>query len=244
MRTIRLYVDTALQAGSQLALPDAAADHALRVLRLRTGDALTLFNGDGCDYACIIEHSDRRSARVRVNACTEVGNESPLTLTLVQAVARGEKMDWIVQKATELGIARIVPVLSERSEVRLDARRADKRLDHWRAVAASACEQSGRARLPLMEPLRPLDEWITAQAGQDTQRLVLSPDSGARLAERAWVSARASVAVGPEGGWSQRDLSTLQGAGFETLQLGPRVLRTETAGLAAIAAMQALHGDL
>ena len=156
MRTIRLHVDLQLNVGTVLALPAQAGEHAVRVLRLVADDLLTLFNGDGCDYLATIRAIGKREITVAVIEKRRLANESPLALTLVQGVARGEKMDLIVQKATELGVVRIVPLLTERSEVKLDAVRAEKRLTHWRAVAASACEQSGRATLPEITPTQPL----------------------------------------------------------------------------------------
>src|SRR5512142_30063 len=147
MRTIRIHVELPLAVGLELALPAQAGEHVARVLRLTAGSPVTLFNGDGVDYPAVIQAVGKREVTVRLEAAQPVDNESPLPLTLAQGVARGEKMDLIVQKATELGVTRIVPLLTERSEVKLDAARADKRLAHWRAVAASACEQSGRARL-------------------------------------------------------------------------------------------------
>jgi 16S rRNA (uracil1498-N3)-methyltransferase len=212
MRRIRLHVDLPLAKGATLDLPMAAAEHAIRVLRLREGDAVTLFNGDGHDYQGHLDTCNRTRARVFLESVAAVDRESSLPLVLAQAIARGEKMDWVVQKATELGVTGIVPLNSERSEVRLDARRADKRHKHWQAVAVSACEQSGRARVPWIDP---------------------SPSTSGAI-----------LAIGPEGGWGDRDLAALHAAKFTGLNLGPRVLRTETAGPAALAALQALHGDL
>jgi len=242
MRSIRLYVDAPLQPGVRLQLPSGPAEHAVRVLRLRAGDALTLFNGDGRDYPGEILEADKRNAHVRVHSAMAAAAESPLSLTLAQAVARGEKMDWIVQKATELGVARIVPLLTERSEVRLDARRAEKRLAHWQAVAIAACEQCGRAVLPRIESPQPLASWLSALSGDTRPRLALLPETGLRPRELDLAGA-ALIAVGPEGGWGERDLAALREATFRSLQLGPRVLRTETAGMAALAALQSLHGD-
>lgn len=243
MRIIRLFVDAPLQTGASLALPAGPAEHAVRVLRLRAGDRLTLFNGDGHDYPAEITEADKRSARVHVLECTPAVAESPLSLTLAQALARGEKMDWIVQKATELGVARIVPLDTERSEVRLDARRAEKRLAHWRAVATAACEQSGRAVLPRIDAPQSLTAWVASLTQAPGPRLALLPDAGLRARELDLSDGAAVLAVGPEGGWGERDLATLREARFQSLNLGPRVLRTETAGLAALAALQALHGD-
>lgn len=245
MRVTRVHVDAPLAAGATVALPEAAAGHLLRVLRLDVGDACVLFNGDGFDYPARIVTAGKRDASVELGAPRAPGNESALRVLLLQAVARGEKMDWIVQKATELGVHGIVPVTSERTEVKLDAQRADKRLAHWRAIAAAACEQSGRARVPAIAPPQALAQALAALP-HDACRLILDPQAdaialgGLALAGDAVVA----VAIGPEGGWSTRDLSQLAEAGFRGLRLGPRVLRTETAGLAAIAALQARYGDM
>lgn len=246
MRLTRVYLDAPLAVGATVALPDAVAGHLLRVLRLAAGDACVLFNGDGNDYHARIASAGKRDGTVRVEAVLQPGNESPLSIVLLQAVVRGEKMDWIVQKATELGVAGIMPVQSERSEVKLDTERAGKRLDHWRGVAIGACEQSGRANLPAIAPVQSLAS-AAAALEADAWRLWLDPDAEASLttlAPGAGARIAIAIAIGPEGGWSQRDLGTLRAAGFSGLRLGPRVLRTETAGLAAIAALQARFGDL
>lgn len=245
MRAVRVHVDMPLVAGTRIELAGGGAEHVLRVLRLGAGDPLTLFNGDGHDYAGVIETADRRRASVRIDARRDALAESPLRLTLAQALARGDKMDWIVQKATELGVQRIVPLATERSEVRLDASRARKRLAHWRAVACAACEQCGRAVLPHIDAPVALPDWLAAQAADDTLRLALMPGDGMRTRELDLGGRMtASLAVGPEGGWGERDLRALREARFSALRLGPRVLRTETAGVAALAALQAVHGDL
>lgn len=245
MRRIRLYVDTVLGLDQSLALPPSAAEHAIRVLRLREGDPVVLFNGDGHDYEAVLTEVGKRQASVRIEQAAVAANESPLRLTLAQAVARGEKMDLIVQKATELGVTRIVPVLTERSEVRLDATRADKRLAHWQAIAASACEQCGRAVLPAIEPPSPLQTWLqTDTATLPSVRLALLPAARRRLRDLLPAPDAAVLLIGPEGGLGPRDLGQLQTHGFDSLKLGPRILRTESAGLAALAALQALYGDL
>jgi 16S rRNA (uracil1498-N3)-methyltransferase len=243
MRLTRVHVDLPLAVGAGFALPEAAASHLARVLRLQPGDACVLFNGDGHDYAATISAVGKREVRVRVDAAVAVGHESPLRITLVQGIARGETMDWIQQKATELGVGAVVPVSSERSEVRLDRERADKRLAHWRSVVVAACEQSGRASVPAVAPSQPLAE---AMEGLDAQpRYLLDPQAARASGALATTPLTGCVlAVGPEGGWSPRDRGLLAQAGFEGLRLGPRVLRTETAGIAAIAVLQALRGDL
>ena len=244
MRTIRIHVDQPLSPGIELGLPAQAGEHVARVLRLGEGAPLVLFNGDGHDYMAVITQLGKREVRARIEGMQAVANESPLPLTLAQGVARGEKMDLIVQKATELGVARIVPLLTERSEVRLDAARAEKRLAHWRAVAASACEQSGRARLPAILPAQPLQAWLGGLPEDGARRLALLPDGSQSLRSLALGPAGSLLVVGPEGGLGERDVDALRATGFDGLALGPRILRTETAGLAALAALQAVHGDM
>lgn len=243
MRDIRIHAALALAIGTESTLPAQAGEHVARVLRLAAGDSLILFNGDGCDYPAVIVALGKREVVVRVTARQPVSTESPLVLTLAQAVARGEKMDLIVQKATELGVSAIVPLLTERSEVKLDADRAARRLAHWQAVIASACEQSGRAVLPSIVAPQPLAAWLD-RLDAGALRLALLPDGSCRPRELAPTPDGALLVVGPEGGLGERDVAALLAHGFRGLQLGPRILRTETAGLAALAALQALHGDL
>jgi len=242
MRLTRCYLDQPLDVGATVILPESAVQHLIRVLRLREGDACVLFNGDGHDHDARIVAVGKREARAEITARRRIDNESPLRITLLQGIARGEKMDWIVQKATELGVARILPVASERSDVRLDATRADRRHAHWREIVISACEQSGRAVLPELLPAQPL---ASAARRCDGTGFILDPASGAALTAVApALPAACTLAIGPEGGWSPRDLAQLREAGLNGLRLGPRVLRTETAGIAAIAVLQALAGDL
>jgi len=241
MRVTRVFVERPLQAGERFALPEDAATHLVRVLRLREGEACVLFNGDGQDYAATLEAVTKREVRVRIDGVAVVDNESPLRITLLQGIARGEKMDWILQKATELGVAAFVPVTSERSEVRLDAERADKRVAHWRSVVRSACEQSGRAVVPAVAAPHSLAGALDAlPVGA---RFLLDPFADDAIGAIHLQDPACVLAIGPEGGWSPRDREQLLAAGFSGLRLGPRVLRTETAGLAAIAALQAGFGD-
>jgi len=242
MRVTRLYVDAPLEPGARLRLPDAAATHLVRVLRAREGDACVLFNGDGGDYAARIDKTGRREVVVEVGVRTDIDNESPLRIELLQGIARGEKMDLVLQKATELGIAAVRPVSSERSEVRLDPERAEKRLSHWQQVVASACEQSGRARIPQVSPPASLASALS-DLPADALRLTLVLD-GAQSLSQLEPACHIVLATGPEGGWSPRDREQLAAAGFICLRFGPRVLRTETAGIAAVAALQACWGDL
>ena len=247
MRIPRVYLAQALRAGDTVALPTSACEHLLRVLRMAEGAPLLLCNGDGMDYRATLVDIGKRGAHARIADATPNHSESPLQVTLAQALARGEKMDLVVQKATELGVVAIQPIITERTEVRLDAERGAKRLAHWQAVAVAACEQSGRACVPVIaEPL----QLATYAAGIDANaiRLALDP-GGERLSclpsiNDASVSEKPiHLVVGPEGGLSERDLAQLHAAGFSGMRLGPRILRTETAGLAALAALQALAGD-
>lgn len=243
MRVTRIFVEQPLRPGTQANLPESATGHLLRVLRAGVGDACVLFNGDGHDYEARIVAVGKRDATVEVLSARALGNESPLRITLLQALARGEKMDWILQKATELGVAAIVPVSSERSEVKLDGERSGKRAAHWRSVVVSACGQSGRATVPAVAMPSSLAQALLALP-TGARHVLLDPDAVQRLRGIRKVAGEALVlAIGPEGGWSTRDLALLDAAGFVGMRLGPRVLRTETAGLAAIAALQTLYGD-
>lgn len=243
MRTIRCHVDQPLAVGQHLSLPEDASTHLLRVLRLAPGDEVVLFNGDGHDYGARLLTASKRGAEAEVLSRREVPNESPLRITLAQGIARGEKMDLVLQKATELGVAAFAPVVTERTEVKLDAERAGKRIAHWQGVIAAACGQSGRATLPTLAEPSTLASYAAAETAD--LKLVLDPQ-GAHALRDLPLSPGQSVAlvIGPEGGLSERDLATLRTAGFTGLRLGPRILRTETAGLAAIAALQSHHGDL
>lgn len=244
MRLTRCHVAVPLSVGARVVLPEGVAGHLTRVLRLRMGEGCVLFNGDGFDYAGTLVATDKRASVVEIASARQVGNESPLRIILVQGVARGEKMDLILQKATELGVAAFEPVMAERTEVKLDAERAIKRMAHWSSVISSACEQSGRARVPGIRAVVPLADAIAALV-RPSLLLTLDPNGESSIGSMdAPTNARVTIAVGPEGGWSPRDRDQLRAAGFQGLRLGPRVLRTETAGLAAIAALQARFGDL
>ena len=244
MRLTRSYVDMPLAVGSSVVLPESTANHLSRVLRLREGDPCVLFNGDGHDHPARIATVGKREVTADILSSHPVDNESPLHITLLQGIARGEKMDLILQKATELGVAAVVPVIAERTEVKLDAERTEKRLAHWRNVITSACEQSGRAIVPVLSTPCALDEAARGQAKENVALLTLDPQGDASLGTVSIDGGRAVIAIGPEGGWSPRDRETLRLAGFTGLRLGPRILRTETAGLAAIAALQSRFGDL
>ena len=199
MRLTRCYVALPLQAGARVVLPDVTANHLARVLRLREGDACVLFNGDGQDHDGRIASIGKREVVVELQASRAVDNESPLHVTLLQGIARGEKMDLILQKATELGVAAVVPVMAERTEVKLDAERTEKRMAHWRSVIASACEQSGRARLPGLSAPTALNDAARCIAS-DALRLTLDPTGDVSLATVQVTTGAVVVAIGPEGG--------------------------------------------
>jgi 16S rRNA (uracil1498-N3)-methyltransferase len=241
-RVARFYFDGDLQTDALAELPEEAARHA-QVRRLRAGEAAVLFNGRGGEYAARIVECGRSRVRVQVGAWSATEREAPLAVTLVQGVSSGEKMDLTVQKATELGAAAIQPLLGEKAVVRLSAARAQVKLVHWRHIVISACEQCGRNRLPeIAMPMSVTD--YCRQPPVAGLRLLLSPDAPRGLREAvAEIPAALAIAAGPEGGFSRGEEALLVAAGFAPVRLGPRVLRTETAALAALAALNALAGD-
>ncbi len=246
MNTPRFFSPQPLSAGACVDLSESAARHAARVLRMREGDSLTLFDGAGGESAARIVRVGRDTVAVEVMEWNDVECESPIDITLVQALQSGEKMDLTVQKAVELGVRRIVPVTSRRSVVRLEGERAERRVAHWRAVAASACEQCGRNRVPEVSELQSLRQWLAQPAcGETVIRLLLDPRSTNTLDRLPCPTAdtRIELLIGAEGGLSPEEMDQAFQAGFAGVRLGPRVLRTETAGLAALAAIQCLWGD-
>lgn len=242
-RVPRLYVGERLRPGATLDLPDEAAHRASRVLRLGAGDALTLFDGSGGEYEARVVAIARSRVTVSVGAHYAHECESPLAITLVQGLSSSDKMDFIVQKSVELGVGAIQPVLTGRSIVRLTSDRGKAKLAHWRRVAISACEQCGRNRVPEVRDAIALQVYC-AKPEPAPIRLLLSPRGEARLADFAAVAGSAvALAAGPEAGFGSEDESLLIHSGFVPVRLGPRVLRTETAALAALAALNVLRGD-
>ena len=240
MNSPRFYSPFPLAAGARVELAESAARHAVRVLRLGAGDALTLFDGNGGEYACRIAACGRDTASVEVLAWQDVERESPLALTLVQALQAGEKMDLTVQKAVELGAARIAPVVSRRSVVRLEGERARKRVAHWRAVAVSACEQCGRNRVPLVHAPQSLADWLRGAdaSGADAARFLLSLREGHQPLRLAASDARSAwVLHGPEGGLTAQEEDWALERGWQPASLGVRVLRAETASVAALSVL-------
>jgi len=223
-------------------LPPEQAHHVIHVLRLAAGDVVTLFDGRGTEYRATLERVSRSGISVRVGEASRVSRESPLAVTLAQGISSGERMDYTIQKAVELGVFGIQPIACERSVVRLSAERAARRVAHWQAVAAAACEQCGRNVVPRVFPVASLGDWL-ASLPSDALRLTLSPDAPMTLRELPAPPSRVLLLVGPEGGLSPAERLDARNAAFSALRLGPRVLRTETAAVAALAAMQTLWGD-
>ena len=238
----RLYCDLALSPGAEIVLPEAAARHAVSVLRLQVGDALNLFNGEGGQYSATLVAVNKRETRARLLAFDATERESPVDITLALGISAGERMDYSLQKATELGVTSIQPLATERSVVKLAGERADKRVQHWQHVVIAACEQCGRNRVPTVAPVQKLFAYL-ADVDHGKRRLLLSPDAGTPLKQAA-PAAGVILLIGAEGGLAPAEYQAAQASGFEPVRLGPRILRTETAPVAALAVLQALWGDL
>jgi len=238
----RLYCDLPLSPGAEVALPEAAARHAVTVLRLQVGDTLHLFNGEGGEYGASLVAVNKRETRARLLEFDATERESPLDITLALGISAGERMDYSLQKATELGVSAIQPLATERSLVKLAGERADKRLQHWQHVVIAACEQCGRNRVPAVAPVQKLFGYL-AEVDRSKRLLLLSPDSNTPLKQVA-PAAGVILLIGAEGGLAPAEYQAAEASGFEPVTLGPRILRTETAPVAALAVLQALWGDL
>jgi len=236
----RFFAPVQLSLGAEIDLPERVARHCA-VLRLRRGDAVVLFNGEGGEFSAELTRVSRRDARAHVISRQTSERESPLVIALAQCVSSGDRMDATLQKSTELGVSRIVPIASGRSIVRLSSDRADRRVAHWRNVVIAACEQCGRNRVPEIGAIIGFDGFL-GQAATDGLRLLLAPDADRDLKQLEPPS-KVTLLVGPEGGLAPEERQRAERSGFIPVRFGPRVLRTETAPLAAIAAMQALWGD-
>lgn len=243
MAHTRLFIDDKLRSGQELRVGSERARYIGRVLRLRVGDQLTVFNGHGGEFRATIENLSKNAVVLLIGNQFDTDTESPLKIHLVQAISRGERMDFVVQKATELGVKRISPVLTEYGVVKFDAARAAKRRDHWQGVAQSACEQSGRTRPPLIDPPMDLNAWFGATTKDSDTDLILSPHAGTALVSLPAPATKVCLLIGPEGGFSDKEYDDANAAGFIAVALGPRVLRTETAALAALAVVQSHWGD-
>jgi len=240
----RLFVSGQLINGGELLLEGDRARYLGRVLRLAVGDEISVFNGEGGEWSATLSAMTKSTATLQLGEGYEAGSESPLKIHLVQGISRGERMDFVVQKATELGVKRITPVLTDCGVVKLDAARAEKRRAHWQSVAASACEQSGRTRLPLIDAPVSIKDWFGDKPAQVDAELILTPGATTSLAAVAAPETKVCVLIGPEGGFSRTECEDAALAGFTAVSLGPRVLRTETAAVAALTVMQSQWGDL
>ncbi len=240
MRDIRLYVDLLLTVGESIELPADAVRHAVTVLRLKPEDSLTVFNGQGGEYRATIVSLQRRQVVVSINEYSPIDRESALHTRLVQALGKGERTEWALRKAVELGVTEIVPMVSERTQVKVKADKADQREKRWRSLIIAACEQSGRTRLPQLRSMVTFADWV----GRSTtgERLILDPRAEQGLKVDAAVT-EVELLVGPEGGFSDQEYQLACQNGYQPAALGPRILRTETAPLAVLALLQAQAGD-
>jgi len=247
MSNLRFHSSDNLSIGATVKLPDNAATHTTRVMRLGVGDNLILFNGDGHDYTCELTLVKKNEVLAKVNSSIAINNESPLNITLLQGISSGDRMDYTIQKAVELGVNHIQPIATERSVVKLNQERAAKRLGHWQQVIHSACEQSGRAVVPQIAEPKSLSQWLAENSHQNQSRILLNPIGAKRLAELEKPNVGASheiqLLIGAEGGLSPNEIEAASTNGFQSIILGPRILRTETAALAAMASMHSVWGD-
>ncbi len=240
MRALRLYTSQPLTIAQSVVLETAPSHHLLKVLRARSGDAVILFNGDGHEYQATLEDREGKRARLTVSRKQSPARESHLHISLGQGISRGERMDLVMQKAVELGVNEITPLWTARSQVQLKGERLEKRLLHWKGIVIAACEQSGRLHLPLLRPPAEFDDW--PQPSTQALRLMLHPDAD-RTLPMLDRPTHVQVLLGPEGGFDAAEIERAQAAGFLPVRLGPRVLRTETATLATLTALQTLWGD-
>jgi len=240
----RLFVSSELINGTEIELDGDRARYLGRALRARVGDKVNVFNGEGAEWTAAILHISKNTITLRVENSHEAGTESPLKIHLVQGISRGERMDLVVQKATELGVKRITPVITEYGVVKLDESRANKRRDHWQKIATSAVEQTGRVRLPLVDTPIPLKNWFGDKPKEVDTELILKPGATTTLVSVPSPETKVCVLIGPEGGFSDGEYEDAKIAGFKAVSLGPRILRTETAAIATLAVLQSLWGDL
>lgn len=247
MANCRFYTPLSIALNAAMPLSENAAAHATRALRLNIGDAVTLFNGDGFDYHCTLIEVKKNQVLCTANHRVKVNHESALNITLLQGISSGERMDFTIQKSVELGVTAIQPIVTERSVVKLNHDRVQKRVEHWQNIVHSACEQSGRAMIPKVAPPILLAQWLANADIQpesaQTTRILLNPIGATRLAELPKPVGNIALLIGAEGGLSQKEIILATANRFHSTILGKRILRTETAALTAIAAMQTLWGD-
>jgi len=243
MSKTRIFQKTNLEVGQTIELDDKNFGHAIRVLRLKEGDPLTIFNGEGGEFLAKISQITKKTAFAQLTELLKINIESPLNIWLDQGISRGDKMDLTIQKATELGVKKIIPMFTERCGVKLTGERLDKKLSHWQSVAISAAEQSGRTKIP--EVVTAIDFRNFIENEKTLQKYILNPKSSTTTKSLKIDQKDPIVlAIGPEGGFSNQEIQIAEMHNFFSLSLGPRVLRTETAGIAAILALQTIFGDI
>lgn len=242
VREVRIYQPGSYGSGQTLELSSAQGQHVSVVLRMQAGEKITLFSGDNREWEAVIVSAHKKKVEVSIINEKRLSRESPKRIHLVQAISKGERMEFVMQKAVELGVASITPVLSERSVVRLDEERMEKKWSQWQAIAIAACEQSGRNQIPQIEKIRHLKEVLQAQ--WDACKLVLHPGTEKTWRDYRFSEANIVLLVGPEGGFSEQEINLILAYNFHSLALGPRILRTETAAIAALTVLQAVCGDL
>jgi 16S rRNA (uracil1498-N3)-methyltransferase len=247
MRNIRIYSAASLSTGARLDLPETAARHIVQVLRMSAGSPLTLFDGSGLEYAATIETAAKSRVSVQLGEALQTTTESMLPVSLWHGLCRGDRMDTVVQKATELGVSEIQPVITERDVVRLDSKRAVRKLEHWRSIAISACEQSGRVTIPVIHAAAELGECLrnfAAKRNSAVTALLCDPEGSSGLRRHLVPGRSIIVLTGPEGGFSSAEKAAAKDAGFSMVALGPRILRTETAPTVILTLVQGMLGDL
>lgn len=242
MRIVRIYYPFELSTDTYVTLTDDATNHIANVLRAKTGQTVVLFNGDGSEYSAELFEVAKRKVVVRVDSKISISIESPLSIHLGQGISRGDRMEWVIQKSVELGVTEITPLITERCGVRLSQQRWSKKHEQWHKLAIAACEQCGRNVLPVLHAPSSFSDWINLSTNQ--ARLTLHPRAEIAFRHVTMPPAGARLLIGPEGGFSEQEIYQTEQNGFQTIQLGPRILRTETAAITAISALQAIHGDL
>lgn len=243
MTITRIYTGRPLETGNHIDLEAAASHHISHVLRLKEGTELRLFNGNGFEFQAIIKNIGKSGVRVALGQSTQPRRESNLHITLVQGISRGERMDFTLQKSVELGVNRIVPIWAQRTQVRLEGQRLEKRLQRWHGIIRSACEQSGRLVLPKLDAPVTCEDWCKSDTGTGSH-FILDPEATRKLGDIKSVANKLTVLIGPEGGFDSREIDIANRQGFSSISLGPRILRTETAAISALSAIQTLWGDL
>lgn len=244
MRQLRFYIPFELQPGESYQIPDVKARHIVQVLRLAVGEEFILFNGDGKEYSAKLVEATKKNARVTILSVETVNRESNLQVHLIQGLSKGDRMDATIQKCVELGVNLIYPVSTCRSNVKINENRMEKKHAHWRGVITAACEQSGRNVIPELKMAKQFEEVVSEYAASPALKLILHPAAGKTLFQLKEIPENLVLLVGPEGGFSEKEVEFAEKSGFQHLSLGVRVLRTETAAMAVVAGIQAKWGDI